>query len=436
MTRERLALALACVAAATAASACGENRKPTSVGPARPLSASICSPVSYGGPGHPRFLIAMTSWFQGAYKGHGVQTAQAMRMVLAQRGWRAGRYTVGIQACEETDARTSSPSATKCARIARAFAENPSVLGVVGPLTSECAMHMLPTLNAAPGGPLALINGSNSYLGLTRSGPGSAPGEPDKYYPTGRRSYVRLAAADNAQGTANAVMARRLGVRRVFVVEHNDPYGLGLAETFRRAAHRIGLGLAGTATWDEQSRSYRRLAARIRDTRAQAVFIAGPAAANGPKLVADLTASLGPSVQLMAGITFNDPAPILEAAGPRAEDFLTSTPVLPNRDLPPKGRGFAAEFEKRYSQRPCCFSVHDAQATHMLLDAIARSGGNRASVTENLLRRPVHAGLLGDFKIDANGDTTLNTVGIYRIHDGRLNFETAITPDPRLLAPG
>jgi hypothetical protein len=57
-------------------------------------------------------------------------------------------------------------------------------------------------------------------------------------------------------------------------------------------------------------------------------------------------------------------------------------------------------------------------------------------VTENLLRSRVHAGLLGDFKIDANGDTTLNTVGIYRIHDSRLNFETAITPDPRLLAPG
>ena len=83
--------------------------------PAHPLSASICSPVAYGGPGRPQFLIVAHSAFQGTYKGHGVQTAQAIKMVLAERGWRAGEYTVGMQACEETDAKTGVPSPEKCA---------------------------------------------------------------------------------------------------------------------------------------------------------------------------------------------------------------------------------------------------------------------------------------------------------------------------------
>jgi branched-chain amino acid transport system substrate-binding protein len=424
MTRRRCPLVVACLAAAAA---CGsQDRKPAS-GPARPVSASICSPVSYGGPVRPRFLITMTSWFQGAYKGHGVQSAQAMKMVLARRGWRAGAYTVGMQACEETDARTGQPSAAKCARAAHAFAENPRVLGVIGPLTSGCAIAMLATLNGAPGGPLALINGSNSYLGLTRSGPGTAAGEPEKYYPSGRRSFVRLGPADDAQGAANAVLARDLRVGRPFVLEHDDPYGRGLAAAFRGAADRIGLRLAGTARWDERASSYRPLAERIRTTRAGAVFIAGPFGANGPQLIADLAAVLGPRVRLMAGTGF-DAGPIVEAAGAGAEGFRTSIPVLPNRYLAPKGRQFAAEFETRYSERPCCFSVHDAQATHMLLDAIARSGGSRARVTENLLQSRVHDGLLGDFAVDRNGDTTLNTIGIYRIHGGRLRFERAITP--------
>jgi branched-chain amino acid transport system substrate-binding protein len=435
ITPQRAALLVAFAAATTTAAACGgEHRMPAS-GPARPVSASLCSPVSYDGPGRPQVLIAVTSWFQGAYGNHGVQTAQAIKLVLAQRRWRAGPYTVGVQSCEETDARTGQPSAAKCERLARAFAEDSNVLGVVGPLTSECGMAMLPALNRARGGPLASISGSNSYLGLTRSGPGTAAGEPGRYSPSGLRSFVRLGPADDAQGAADALMARRVGLNPTFVLEHDDPYGRGLAAAFSRAAHRIGLRRAGTARWNERAASYRPLAERIRASRPRAVFIAGPFGANGPKLVADLTAVLGPRVQLMAGTGF-DAGPLVEAAGARAEGFRTSIPVLPNRNLPAAGRRFAAAFERRYSARPCCFSVHDAQATQMLLDAIARSGPSRSSVTEDLLHSRVRHGLLGDFTVDHNGDSTLNTVGIYRIADGRLRFETAITPDARLIAAG
>ena len=102
----------------------------------------------------PQVLIVSHSVFQGPYKGHGVQNAQAIKMVLAERGWRAGPYSVGMQACEEADAKTGVPSPEKCARNARAFARNRDVLGVIGPLTSNCAVHMLAPLNKAPDGPL------------------------------------------------------------------------------------------------------------------------------------------------------------------------------------------------------------------------------------------------------------------------------------------
>jgi branched-chain amino acid transport system substrate-binding protein len=425
---------LACIACALTLVACGaDDAAPPQGSPAQPLAAPICSTVTYGGPGRPRFLIVVSSGFQGIYKGHGVQTAQAMKMVLAERGWRAGEYTIGMQACEETDAKTESPSPAKCARNARAFARNPSVLGVVGPLTSVCAAHMLPSLNEAPDGPLAVISGGNSYVGLTRSGPGTAEGEPERYFPTGRRGYARLAPTDDVQGAANALHARRLGVSSAFVLQDGMAYGRGLAASFRHAAELLGLRIAGTDRWSADVRGYRPLAARVRRTGADAVFIAGDIAANGPKLIADLSAVLGSGVQLMAGDSFNLPADIVEAAGAGAEGLRISIAVLPNRALPPAGRRFAAEFEERFSQRPCCFSVHDAQGTRLLLDAIARSGGSRARVSANLMRSRVEGGLIGDFAIDRNGDTTLNTMGIYRIRGGRLRFETTRIPAPELL---
>jgi branched-chain amino acid transport system substrate-binding protein len=421
------------LAAALAVAACGaDDRQPAAGPPAQPLSTAICSPVSYGGPGRPRFLIVNSSGYQGIYKGHGVQTAQAMKMVLAAHGWRAGDYTVGMQACEETSARTGQPSPAKCARNAREFAENPAVLGVVGPLTSNCAVHMLATLNSAPDGPLATISGGNTYVGLTRSGPGTAPGEPDRYRPTGHPGYARLAPTDDVQGAANALFAQRAGRTRAFVVEDGSPYGRGLAAAFHDAAERLGLGVVGTARWSARARSYDPIAARIRRSGADAVFVAGDIAANGPKLIADLTSGVGGDVQVMAGDSFNLPSALAEAPGTRVRGMTISIAVLPNRQLPPAGRRFAAEFERRFSQRPCCFSVHDAQGTEMLLDAIARSDGTRAAVTRNVMTSRIRGGLLGDFEIDANGDTTQNTIGIYRIAD-ELQFETAITPAPDLL---
>jgi branched-chain amino acid transport system substrate-binding protein len=430
----RFAVLVAC--ATTAMAACGaedDGGQSPAGPPARPVAAPICSDVTYGGRGQPRLLIVVSSGFQGIYKGHGVQTAQAIKMVLAERDWRAGEYTVGMQACEETDAQTDEPSTAKCARNARAFARNRSVIGMIGPLTSNCAAHMLAILNSAPGGPLPVVSGGNTYVGLTRSGAGTASGEPDRYFPTGRRSYIRLAPTDDVQGAANALHARRLGATRAFVLEDGSPYGRGLAASFEYAAERVGVRVAGTARWNRDMAGYRPLAAEARRARADIVFIAGDIATNGPQLIADLAAGLGRDVQLMAGDSFNLPAPIVEAAGAGAEGLRISIAVLPNRALPPAGRRFAAEFERRFSQKPCCFSVHDAQGTRLLLDAIAQSDGSRARVAEYLMQSRVDDGLIGDFAIDPNGDTTLNTMGIYRIRRGKLAFETAITPAPELL---
>ena len=431
-TLRRTLLTLGCAGAAAAAAACGDEPSRAPGGPpATPLSSSICSPVSYGGPGRPQYLIVVSSGFLGRYKGHGVQTAQAIKLVLTQREWRAGEYTVGLQACEETSAKTGLPSPEKCARNARAFAGNSSVLGVIGPLTSDCATHMLATLNRAPGGPLATISGGNSYLGLTRSGPGTRPGEPGRYHPTGRRGYARLAPTDDVQGAANALFAERNGARRAFVVHDGSSYGRGLAATFTYASRRIGLGLVGAARWDPEADDYLPLVARIRAERPDTVFISG--LASGPELIADLADGLGREVQLMAGDAV-EPSSIVEAAGAGAEGLVISIAVLPTSDLPPAGRAFADEFTKRFSQHPCCYSVHDAQGTGMLLDAIARSGGDRSRVAEGVMTAEVSGGLVGDFSIDRNGDTTLNQMGMYRIRAGRIRFETVITPVPELLA--
>jgi branched-chain amino acid transport system substrate-binding protein len=423
--------ALAAVAALTGA-ACGDDDEQASRAPARAVGLTGCSSITYGGEGRPDYLIGAMATLEGSYTGHGVQVMQALRMVLEERGWRAGDHGVGMQVCSEVPAGGDAPSPAKCRRTARAFARNASVLVVHGPQTSSCAAEMAAILNRARGGPLPVLSAGPTYLGLTRSGPGVGRDEPEKYSPTGRRSLLRIVPADDAQGAAAALYAKDESARRVFILNDGEPYGFGVSEAFRLAAERIGLRVAGTGRWGPEG-DYRGLAERVARAGPDTVYLGGYSFENAPRLVKDLREALGSEPLILAPDAWNNLAAV-EAAGEGAEGFTPTIAVLPNDQLPQAGRDFAADFEDRFGARPCCYSVHTGQATHMMLDAIADSDGTRAQVLKNLFDARVEDGYIGDFEIDRYGDTTLNTIAVYRIEDGRLRFQTAITPPPELLA--
>jgi branched-chain amino acid transport system substrate-binding protein len=307
------------------------------------------------------------------------------------------------------------------------------VIAVVGPHTSGCAAEMLPVLNRAEAGPITAVSGSTTYLGLTRSGPGVGPGEPARYFPTGHRSFVRIVPADDVQAAAAVVYAQQQGVKRAFVLDDDEPYGTGLAEAFRIAANRRGIEVAGQAQWGPRDRSYRPLAKRIKASGADFVFLGGYITSNGPKLIKDLRTTLGPDVVIFGPDGFLQESAIVEGAGAAAEGFTATIAVLPVTKLPPAGRKFAADFQRRFGDDPCCFSVRVAQAEELVLDAVAASDGRRPKIAEHLLGRQIEDGLLGDFNIDPNGDTSETTIGVYRIENGRLKFVTQVAPPSDLL---
>jgi branched-chain amino acid transport system substrate-binding protein len=420
--------------AAVAVAALGQGGERAGFPRVDPVELPHCSPLTYGGEGRPDLLVAESTSLQGRGAEYGVQGVQATKLVLAERRWRAGRFRVGLQVCDEMSASRGLSSPAKCRRNARAFARNRSVLGVVGPMHSHCAVEMLEGLDRAPGGPLVLLGPSATYVGLTRTGPGAVGADTEWFVPRGRRNFVRLLPADDVQGAAGAIFAKRAGAKSVYVLNSCDcAYGLGVAAAFQRAAARIGLQVVGSGQWSTYASGYRALADRILRTGADAVYLGGYLENNGVRLIGDLRAVLGPRIALFAPDGFASPAPIVEGAGTAAEGLTVTIGGLPNNELPAAGRRFAGTFEERYLSRPRSFSMYTAQAAHVLLDAIADSDGSRPDVTKRVLRTHVEDGLLGDFEFDRYGDTTLNAVGVYRIEDGRLRFKTVIsTPAERI----
>ncbi len=69
-----------------------------------------------------------------------------------------------------------------------------------------------------------------------------------------------------------------------------------MATGFTTAARRLGLEVAGRATWNPGASSYDALARRVADSGAGAVFVGGLLDTNSARVIRDLRARLPASV--------------------------------------------------------------------------------------------------------------------------------------------
>ncbi len=416
---------------------------------AQALPTSQCSPV-YSAPGaRPRYLIVSDLPLGGFAVVHdpSAQLEQAIVFALRDRGFRAGRFAIGYQACDDFNvAATSSATAwARCSPNMRAYAADRSVMGVIGPFNSGCVAGEIAIANTAPGGPLAMISPSATVVGLTHRAPGSGPGEPGVYYPNGVRNFVRIVASDDVQAAADALLARQLGLRRMFAAYNRfGPYGIGIAKSFARAARRLGLGIAGTGQWPAPTGSTQSganlpaVAAfvhAIARTHPDGIFLGG---SQGDPVVAPLIQGLRsaiPGVQLIGPDGFASVRDFAHQVGPAVEGMVVSYPEIEPSLLRGTGAQFVDRFGKEVGGSFYPWTAYGAQAADVLLDAIARSNGTRTSVTNQLFATRVRNGIVGSFAFTPSGDTTTGSVTIIRIEHGQPVPLQVITP-PATLAGG
>jgi branched-chain amino acid transport system substrate-binding protein len=408
----------AAVVAAVAAGYTGSARSATSV---TPLPTSSCGPVVYKGSGSPDFIVASDLPLQGAIRAQTVQISRAMLWALANQGWKAGSYKIGYQSCDDSTAQTGGWDTAKCATNARLYASNKSVIGVVGTFNSGCAKIIVPILNRAH---LGMVSPANTNPGLTKKWD---PGEPNKYYPTGTRNYARVVATDDIQGPADAMWTKSLGIKKVFVLNDKQTYGFGVATTYRTAAKKLGLNVVGFQGWDAKQSSYEALANSIKASGAQAVFLGGIACNNGAKLMQDIKA-VNPAIKLQMPDGFSDPA----ANGAVGNGAYISVAGMPPSGLTGAGATFVKSFGKQVGTTPNPYAAYGAQAMLVVLQAVARGGGDRAKTTSGLFGLNISNGILGNFTINATGDTNLTPITIYKQAGKKLNPVKTLVPTASL----
>jgi branched-chain amino acid transport system substrate-binding protein len=375
------------------------------------VESSTCAEVLYEGEGEPDAIVVSDF----PRRGIGAEATQlmidAIELVFRQREFRAGERRVGYQSCNDTQG--DDPfDPILCRRNARDYVATKDVLGIIGPYNSGCAFEQIPIVSRRAAGPLAMISPSNTFLGLTRAFDG-----PSGLYPDGVRSYARVVTHDTGQGSAAAHLIGRLGARRVALVRQDSvdrAYVRGLAQPFLAAAQTVGLDVV-QFDWPVR-KTYEALADSVAAARPDAVFLAGLTQGNAKRLVEDLRAALPQAVTLVGPDSFAAEG-IAGELGPAGEGMLVTEGGIPPEKLPPAGQRFLREF--RPSGHPL-YAPEAAQAAGVLLDAIARSDGTRASVVDEVFATKVENGILGSFSFDRYGDIVPAPVGIYRVENGEL----------------
>jgi branched-chain amino acid transport system substrate-binding protein len=361
---------------------------------------------------------------QGPYAAHSKAIINGEKLALHQAGGKVGSFKVNFASRDDATAGGSDTprwSPDRTADNATKAAQDSRTLAYVGEFDSGATAISIPITNEAS---FVQVSPAATAVGLTKLVPGADKGEPDKYYPSGDRTFARVIPADDVQASAGAAWAKRLETRRVFLVDDKSVAGQGLVDQFSDAAERLGgLRVVGQKGMDPRANEYRDFVREVAKADPDLVYFSGGAESNAVRFWRDLRGEL-PDVPVMASGRLLT-ADFYERLGSAAGETYITSPAQDPRQLPAEGQRFLREYRKEFGGRPDPYAAYGHASMALLLEAIRRAGddaGRRGEIVNRVFDTEGFRSVIGTFSIDDNGDTSLVKIAGYRLRGGRPDF--------------
>ena len=345
------------------------------------------------------------------------------KMALQAAGNKVGKYQIKYVSLNDATAAEGKWDAGQVSSNARQASQDSNTIAYLGEFNSGATAVSLPILNRTG---LLQVSPSNTAVGLTKKS--ADPAEPDKYYPTGKRTYGRVVPADNIQAAAQVTYMKDQGVKKVYVLDDKEVYGKGVADQVAADAKKSGLQVVGDEGIDPKAANYRSLASKIKAAGADAFFFGGITANNAVQLWGDVFAAnpgikgFGPDGVAETAFSAKIPASTMP------NTFITN-PTLPEQLYPPAAKKFFGDFKAKYGHDPEPYAIYGYEAMNAALEGIKNAGdkGNcRQDVINGFYKIKNRPSVLGTYSIDADGDTTITDYGGNTIQSGKLTFDKVI----------
>jgi branched-chain amino acid transport system substrate-binding protein len=420
-TGKAVAGSLLAVAAAIAVAACGSSS-----------SSSSSSGGSSSSSGGKTIDIYSSLPLQGASTAQTDPMVNGIKLALSQAGNKAGQWTVNYQSLDDSTAAAGKWDPSQCAADARKAAADPKAVFYIGEFNSGCSEVSIPILNQAG---IPQVSPANTYVGLTTNLPGSAPGEPQKYYPTGTRTYLRIVPIDSIQAAADLIAMKQAGCTKVAVANDKEAYGAGLAQLLELEKGFYGVTITGNTGQDPTSPNFRSYADTVKGQGADCFFFAGIVSNGAVQIAKDVHAAI-PTAKIFGadGVCTDTWTNAKKGGVPAALDPLIECTVA-TQDLAayPGGKDFLAKYKAKYGvANPDPYAIYGYEVMKLGLDTISKlgsQGNSKSAVLNALFSTTSRSSVLGTYGFNKNGDTTLKSYGLYKVgSDGEPVFFKTITP--------
>jgi branched-chain amino acid transport system substrate-binding protein len=350
---------------------------------------------------------------------NGIQQALAESNSTACKG----KIKIEYESLDDATAASGKWDPGKEAENANKAVSEPNVVAYIGTFNSGAAKISIPILNQAN---LVMVSPANTAVGLTK--PGGEPGEPDKYYPTGKRNYARVVPADDLQGSGGANWAKSLGVKKVYILDDQEVYGKGLADVFEKTAKEIGLEVLGHEGIDAKASDYKALMTKIKASNPDMIYFGGITQNNAGQLIKDMrnVGMTSEKVKFMGPDGTFEQA-LIDAAGKDSEGVYATFGGIPPKQLTGAGKTWYESYKKKYKNEPEPYAAYGYEAAKVVINAIDKACKNdREAVREAVMNTKNYQGILGTWSFDANGDTTLKNLSGNVVKNGKWEFVTIL----------
>ena len=367
---------------------------------------------------------------QGPLAAASLQIENGEKLALADAGGRVGRFKIDYASLDDANPTTGEATPGITASNARVAAQDTSTIAYLGELDSDATAVSLSFINEAG---ILQVSPASPYVGLT-SALDAGQDEPDRFYPTGQRTFVRLAPGDPVQATAQVRLMHTLHLHSVYVIYDLNPFDAPLASILAEDAKRAGIAVLGedqietAAITDFAGEVHKVLA-----SGARAVFFSGAPNAGAVALWQQLHAA-EPHLRLLGPSRLAEPS-FAAQIGPAAAHTYLTTPLLPLALYPPAAQRVLGEYRQRFHRAGSPYALYGYEAMSAVLLAIHRAGrhgGDREAVIHKFFAIRHRVSVLGSYSVLSDGDTTLSRYAVDRVHGGRLAFYRVFSlPPPR-----
>ena len=420
--RRTPAIAAALAAVALAAAGCSSSGSSSSSAGGGSSSSASGSTVD----------IYSSLPLQGASTSQTIPLVNGIKLALSQAGNKAGQWTVNYQSLDDSTAAAGKWDPGQTAANARKVATDSKAVYYIGEFNSGASQVSIPILNQAG---LPQVSPANTYVGLTTNLPGSAPGEPQKFYPSGTRTYLRIVPIDSIQAASDLIAMKQAGCTKVAVANDKEAYGSGLATLLGLEKGFYGVNIVSNTGIDPTSPNFRSYASTIQGQGADCFFFAGITANGGVQIVKDVNSAV-PKAKIFGGDGVCSDTWTSAAKGgvPASIDPLIQCTVA-TLDLAayPGGKDFLAAYKAKYgTANPDPYAIYGYEVMKLGLDTIASlgaQGNSKSAVLHALFAITARNSVLGTYGFDKNGDTTLKAYGVYKVGPtGEPVFFETLTP--------